>query len=207
MIRLFSRWFYDARRHARRLPFVRLGEGTTLLRGSRFEFHQGSREFKGAVEVGNDCVLFCDFVFESLQGRIQIGDRCFINSGTRLISRESIRIGSDVTIAWGCTLYDHNSHSLDWRSRRRDLAKLRENLRAGRNLADGKDWDQVKSRGIVIGDKCWLGFGVTVLNGVTIGEGAVVAAGSVVRSDVPAWTVVAGNPAAPVRVLDPASEG
>ena len=42
---------------------------------------------------------------------------------------------------------------------------------------------------------------VIILKGVTIGEGAVVGAGSVVTKDVPAWTVVAGNPAKVVKEL------
>jgi acetyltransferase-like isoleucine patch superfamily enzyme len=40
-----------------------------------------------------------------------------------------------------------------------------------------------------------------VLKGVEIGEGAVVAAASVVTKSVPAWTVVAGNPAAPILAI------
>lgn len=48
---------------------------------------------------------------------------------------------------------------------------------------------------IVIKRGAWLAFGCHILSGVTVGEGAVVAANSVVTKDVPAYTVVAGNPA------------
>jgi acetyltransferase-like isoleucine patch superfamily enzyme len=40
-----------------------------------------------------------------------------------------------------------------------------------------------------------LGSSVTILCGITIGENAIVGAGSVVTKDVPANTIVAGNPA------------
>jgi galactoside O-acetyltransferase len=43
---------------------------------------------------------------------------------------------------------------------------------------------------------------VVILKGVTVGEGAVVGAKSVVTKDVPAWTVVAGNPARVVKSLE-----
>ena len=66
-----------------------------------------------------------------------------------------------------------------------------------------KDWATVRSRPITIGDKAWIGFDCIILSGVTIGEGAVVGAGSVVRSDVEPWTVVAGNPAVPIKKLQP----
>lgn len=52
---------------------------------------------------------------------------------------------------------------------------------------------------IAIGSCCWVATGATVLPGVTIGEGAVVGACAVVTKDVPAWTVVAGNPAREVK--------
>jgi acetyltransferase-like isoleucine patch superfamily enzyme len=44
-----------------------------------------------------------------------------------------------------------------------------------------------------------IGSGATILCGVTIGEGATIGAGSVVTKDVPADTVVAGNPARVLR--------
>lgn len=44
-----------------------------------------------------------------------------------------------------------------------------------------------------------LGMGTIVLPGVTIGEGAITGAGSVITKNVPAWTVVAGNPAKVIR--------
>lgn len=52
---------------------------------------------------------------------------------------------------------------------------------------------------IIVGHDVWLGYRATVLAGVSIGDGAVVAAGSVVSSDVPAYGIVAGNPARLVR--------
>lgn len=51
------------------------------------------------------------------------------------------------------------------------------------------------TRQIVIGAKSWIGARAFVGPGVTVGDGAVVGATSTVIHDVPAWTVVAGNPA------------
>ncbi|MEY2433105.1 MAG: hypothetical protein QOC92_2830 [Acidimicrobiaceae bacterium] len=56
-----------------------------------------------------------------------------------------------------------------------------------------------------IGDGAFLGVGAIVLLGVTIGEHAYVGAGAVVTDDVPARTVVVGNPARAVRRWDAAS--
>lgn len=51
----------------------------------------------------------------------------------------------------------------------------------------------------VVGNDVWIGQNVTVLPGVHIGDGAIIGANSVVGSDVPPYTVVAGNPARIVR--------
>jgi len=56
------------------------------------------------------------------------------------------------------------------------------------------------SRGdTVVGHDVWLGYGALVMPGVNVGSGAVVAARSVVAADVPAYAIVAGNPARVVR--------
>lgn len=59
---------------------------------------------------------------------------------------------------------------------------------------------------IVLKKGCQLGLGCIILPGVTIGEGAVVGSGSVVTKDVPAWTIVAGNPAKIIRQISKREE-
>lgn len=56
-----------------------------------------------------------------------------------------------------------------------------------------------RSHHVEIGNDVWIGHGAIVLPGRNIGTGAVVAAGAIVTRDVPAYTIVAGNPARPIR--------
>jgi phosphonate metabolism protein (transferase hexapeptide repeat family) len=56
-----------------------------------------------------------------------------------------------------------------------------------------------KSYRVHIGHDVWIGHGAIVLPGRNIGIGAVVAAGAIVTSDVPAYTIVGGNPARPIK--------
>ena len=51
----------------------------------------------------------------------------------------------------------------------------------------------------VIGNDVWIGQNAVILPGVRIGDGAIVGASSVVGSDVAPYTIVAGNPARPLR--------
>lgn len=55
---------------------------------------------------------------------------------------------------------------------------------------------------VVIEDDAWIGANAIILPGVRIGRGAVVGAASVVSRDVAPLTVVAGQPARPLRTLD-----
>lgn len=154
------------------------------------------------LSIGEKSMIDSSFVFETESGHISVGNRVHIGGGTQLISRDGITIGNDVIIAWNCTIYDHNSHSVLWEERKDDVTLEWESAKSGNSPLCNKNWSVVKSAPIHICDKTWLGFGVTVLKGVTIGEGAVVAAGSVVTKDVPPYTVVGGNPAAVIRTLD-----
>jgi acetyltransferase-like isoleucine patch superfamily enzyme len=58
---------------------------------------------------------------------------------------------------------------------------------------------------IVVEDDCWIGANSVITAGVTIGRHSVVAGGSVVTKNVPPYTVVAGNPARPIRQYQPAT--
>ena len=51
----------------------------------------------------------------------------------------------------------------------------------------------------IIGNDVWIGQNVTILPGVQIGDGAIIGASSVVGSSVEPYTIVAGNPAKPIR--------
>ncbi|MGY4629039.1 transferase hexapeptide repeat family protein [Bradyrhizobium sp. USDA 4486] len=59
------------------------------------------------------------------------------------------------------------------------------------------DWR--RQHHVHIGHDVWIGHGAIVLPGRNIGTGAVIAAGAIVSKDVPAYTIVAGNPARIVR--------
>lgn len=181
------------RRHERKIQRqenLTVGKNTKILDATTFRNPHNNK-----IKIGDDCMINCNFIFESDKGEIEIGDRCFINSGTNIISRSKVKIGNDVTVAWGCTFYDHNSHSVDWRERQNDMFQQFKDLEETGDFIKNKNWDVVKTKPITIGDKVWIGFDCVILKGVTIGEGAIIGARSVVREDVEPWTVVVGNPA------------
>lgn len=197
--KIFNFFFYNPYKIVENNKTILVDKTTVLLKSCRFRFDFQTPE--NQISIGKGSMVGCDFVFESGQGKISIGDRCFINSGTKLISRSSIVIGDNVTISWGCTIYDHNSHSLDYLERRRDIELQLQDYNNGVTFIKSKNWDVVKSRPIVIENDVWIGFDVVILSGVKVGEGAVIGAGSVVREEVEPWTVVIGNPAKVVKRL------
>lgn len=181
--------------------FIKKAENTLLLP----EFHLDVRQppYEDRFSVGKECVLGCNVYLERTEGTVTIGDRTHIGPGSTLVCATGITIGNDVLISWGVTIVDHDSHSLSWEKRALDAQRWREGLQAGSFAlaAASKDWTVVPAAPVFIGDKAWLGFNVTVLKGVNIGEGAVVATGSIVTRDVPAWSLVGGNPAKVIKDL------
>lgn len=63
----------------------------------------------------------------------------------------------------------------------------------------GQNSEAISKGNINIGDDVWIGYGAIILSGISIGQGAVIAAGSVVTHSVPAYAIVAGNPAKTIR--------
>lgn len=167
-------------------------------RGSRVSWwrlrmgSQGNR-----VVIGQDSIVQCRIDFDGEQGRVAIGDRSYIGA-SHLVCHSGIEIGQDVIISWGVTIVDHDSHSIFWSERSADVALWHKGQ---------KRWDHVTIRPVVIADKVWIGFGVSILKGVIIGEGAVIGACSVVTRNVEPYSVVAGNPARVIRRLSPDTKG
>lgn len=86
-------------------------------------------------------------------------------------SRGGIYVGDQVLIGPRCTIISVN-HGL---------------------AADQRDTLALKP--VHLERNCWLGANVTILPGITVGENSIVGASAVVTKDVPANTVVVGNPA------------
>jgi galactoside O-acetyltransferase len=153
---------------------------------------RGLRMFPNSrLTIGDGSMIQARVVSERDDAEILIGSNTFIG-GSLIACATRIEIGDDVLIAWGCNIVDHNSHAIAWNKRSGDVKGWRQGK---------KDWTHVVTKPVKIGNKSWLGFNVSVLKGVEIGEGAVVAAASVVTKSVPAWTVVAGNPAKAIREI------
>lgn len=144
------------------------------------------------LTIGCKSVFSGRIVFERENINVSIGDRTFVGGNTLLDLTCDISIGNDVLISWGCTLIDHNSHSIKFEDRKNDVV----------DWIDGKkNWSNVSTKPIVIQDKAWIGFNSIILKGVTIGKGSIVAAGSVVTKNVEPYTVVGGNPAKLIKRL------
>ena len=181
------------------LKYAEINSSTVMLNKNsmRFDVAPENRKY---VQIGERCLIHANFIFESAKGRVQIGNNVHIGNAS-FISRSEIIVGDDVTMAWGITIYDHDSHSIYWEERRNDNNQCYEDYQNYKNNVVNKDWANVKSLPIKICSKVWIGFDVTILKGVMIGEGAVIGAKSVITKNVEPWTVVAGNPAKIVKRL------
>jgi galactoside O-acetyltransferase len=155
---------------------------------------------KKYLTVGTDSILDCKVLFESEKGEVIVGDKCYIGTST-IICRSKIEFGNNVMVALGSTFYDHDSHSINYKERQKDIDRQLEDYRNGKFFIENKSWVDVHDEPIKIGDNAWIGINCIILKGVTIGEGAIIGAGSVVTRDIPAWTIAGGNPAKVIKEI------
>jgi acetyltransferase-like isoleucine patch superfamily enzyme len=130
------------------------------------------------VTIARNTTIKCTGVVRNKGVGIVIGSNSAVGAYSFLGAQGGIRIGSDVIMGPGVSLYaeNHRYYEMDRPIRLQGESR----------------------QGIRIGDDCWIGGGSIILDGVDIGPGTVVAAGSVVTKNVEAYSVVAGVPA---RVL------
>ena len=129
-------------------------------------------------EVGDETKIGA---FVEIQKRARVGSRCKISSHTFIC--EGVTIEDHVFVGHG-VMFINDSYP-------------RATTASG-DLQTADDW---KVEYTVVKKGASIGSGVTVLANVTIGERAIVGAGSVVTRDVPAGTIVAGNPAKVLRAI------
>jgi len=145
------------------------------LRG-RIRLDGGGKVVLGEGVSLNGTVVPIELVtYES--GRIEIGEHTFINYGSSIAARDSVKIGSYCHLGHYMFVMDNNQHDVVMHS------KL------------------PPSDPVVIEDNVWIGSKVVILPGVRIGSRAVIGAGSVVTKDIPPRCVAAGNPARVLRHL------
>jgi acetyltransferase-like isoleucine patch superfamily enzyme/acyl carrier protein len=120
-----------------------------------------------------------------------IGSHTGISHGCRFTIGKRIVIGGHCRLASGVEMFDAPGHPNDPEARMK-----------------GEPAPDDAVRPVIIGDNVWIGRNSTIFPGVRIGDNAVIASASAVFTDVPANTVVAGNPARPINLIqssDPAS--
>lgn len=113
-----------------------------------------------------------------LGAQLSVAKDTYIGPNAVLGAGAPVRIGSGCQIGAGFML-SAEEHEID----------IAETLLGG----------DVTKRGIEIGDGCWIGNRVTILDGVTVGDGAVIGAGAVVTKDIPTMAVAVGVPARVIR--------
>jgi acetyltransferase-like isoleucine patch superfamily enzyme len=106
--------------------------------------------------------------------RIDIGEGSYLGSYVYVTGPGHIHIGK------GCLIASHTG------------------IYANNHRPDG-----LSREGIVIEDRCWLGSGVKVLDGVTIGYGSTIGAGAVVTKDIPPYSLAVGVPAKVIKSTSP----
>lgn len=111
--------------------------------------------------------------------KLEIEDNCCFGAYNNITCANRITIGSGCLTGKWVTITDNSHGNTDYHSLQ----------------LPPKSRDITSKGPIVIGKNVWIGDKVTILPNVEIGDGAVIAANAVVTKDVPAYSVVGGNPA------------
>lgn len=167
---------------------------------------RGSRPGERELRVGADAVIRA---FSTLYGGSTIGDRFQTGQGASI--REDNVIGDDVSIGTNAVLEPGNRIGDRVRIHTGcflELVTVEDDVFIGPNVVFADDPHPPCPRyqacvgGATVRRGARIGSNSTILPGIEIGRGALVGAGSVVTRDVAAGTVVAGNPAVPVKRVD-----
>lgn len=149
-----------------------------------------------SIIIGDNCDILCKFVTRG--GHIQVGNNTTIRFNTIIGSIEQVIIGNDVIISNNVHIYDNNNHPIS--------PKKRLEMCTSGFYSPLWDWDKSESAPVIIKDNVWIGERSTILKGVRVGEGSIIGCDSVVTKSVPPYSIVAGNPARIVKIINENSD-
>lgn len=143
------------------------------------------------ISIGEEC-SFQDYLYltawKEYQGdhftpELVIGKRCNFGAFNHITCINKVLIGDNCLTGKWVTISDNNHGTTDFDTLHEAPAKRK-----------------LYTKGpVIIGNNVWIGDKASILGGVTIGDGAVIAANSVVTKNVPAYSVVGGNPAKVIK--------
>ena len=151
---------------------------------------------KDSIVIGENTHVRGRVVTFSYGGKVVLGDWCYLGENSNIWSSSLIKIGCNVLIAHNVSIFDDNTHPVEYMKRREHIKAIYE------GTCFNNEGNCLKSKAVIINDDAWICCNSVILKGVHIGKGAVVAAGSIVTKDVPDFTLVAGNPARVIKYLD-----
>jgi len=165
-----------ARVRVHRRASVRIARGGMLVLGLTHDSAPGAvlrMQPRSVLEVsGRVQVMRSSSITVGYDATLAVGAGTFLNDGASIVCHDHVTIGRDCAISWGVRILDTDVHEL-----------VRDGVGGARH------------RPVVLGDRCWLGAGATVLKGVTLGDDTVVGAGSVVTADGTGGQLLVGSPA------------
>ena len=140
--------------------------------------------------------------YDELMRRIfpLMGEGGIVSTPLTAVRPHMVKIGRNVVVMPGCLMMSAGGITIE------DGAMIAANVQLISNNHDLYERQVITCKPIHIGRNAWIGAGATILPGVTIGDNAVVGAASVVTKDVPADTIVAGNPAKFIKRIPPRHE-
>lgn len=131
------------------------------------------------TSFGDDIYLTAWKEITDITPCLNIGSHCNFGAMNHITCANSITIGDNLLTGKWVTISDNNHGNTE-------LLMLKQRPLDRPIMSNGP---------IIIGKNVWIGDKATILSNVSIGDGAIIAANAVVTKDVPAYSVVAGNPA------------
>lgn len=157
-------------------PFIiKRGKGSIIRRNARLDLNAGNK-----LIIGDRTIIENHVILNNGIGDIEIGNNTMITSRGMILG--PVLIGNNVVLGIGSQILGLTHDYEDIEKPIKDQG--------------------VSGTKVIIEDDVWIGGNCVIIQGIEIGKHSLVAAGSVVTKDVEPYTIVAGNPARPIKKYD-----